>query len=141
MELQGMTDELAQRLVEQGYLSYDDLSVIEPDALMEMGGMTEEQVDAIVEQADARAEEAERIAEEQKKLKKAQDLARSDGCQPKSSRRSSAASATAVAEAPPTTEEASPAEAAVDAETPAEVEEPSEKTESESAVNGRNGRS
>ena len=44
MQIEGMTEELAQRLVEQGYLSYDDLSVIEPDALMEMGGMTEEQV-------------------------------------------------------------------------------------------------
>jgi transcription termination/antitermination protein NusA len=37
-QIEGMTEELAQRLVEQGYLSYDDLSVIEPDALMEMGG-------------------------------------------------------------------------------------------------------
>lgn len=74
MELQGMTDGLAQRLVEQGYLSYDDLSVIEPDALMEIGDMTAEQVDAIVEQADERAEEAERQAEEQKRLKKEQDM-------------------------------------------------------------------
>ncbi len=48
MQLDGMTEELAQRLVEQGYLSYDDLSVIEPDALMDMGGLTAEQVDAIV---------------------------------------------------------------------------------------------
>lgn len=70
MELEGMTDDLAQRLVEQGYLSYDDLSVIEPDALMEMGGMTAEQVDAIVEQADERALAAEKIADEQKRLKK-----------------------------------------------------------------------
>ncbi|GIW98648.1 MAG: transcription termination/antitermination protein NusA [Pirellulaceae bacterium] len=70
MALEGMTDELAQRLVEQGYLSYDDLSVIEPEALMEMGGLTEEQVDLIVEQADERAEEAERIAAEEKRLKK-----------------------------------------------------------------------
>lgn len=75
MELQGMTDELAQRLVEQGYLSYDDLSVIEPDSLMELGGMTAEQVDEIVEQADARALEAEQIAEDQKRLKKEQDAA------------------------------------------------------------------
>lgn len=75
MELEGMTDELAQRLVEQGYLSYDDLSVIEPDALMEMGGMTAEQVDAIVEQADEKAEEAERVAEEQKRLKKEREQA------------------------------------------------------------------
>ncbi len=32
MQLEGMTEDLSQRLVEQGYLSYDDLSVIEPDA-------------------------------------------------------------------------------------------------------------
>ena len=54
--------ELAQALVEQGYLSYDDLSVIEPDVLMEMGGLTAEQVERIVEQADQRAEEAEEAA-------------------------------------------------------------------------------
>ncbi len=75
LELEGMTDDLAQRLVEQGYLSYDDLSVIEPDALMEMGGISAEQVDVIVEQAEERAEEAERVAEEQKRLKKEQDIA------------------------------------------------------------------
>ncbi len=70
MELEGMTEDLAQRLVEQGYLSYDDLSVIEPDALMEMGGLTAEQVDLIVEQADEKAAEAEVVEEAQKRLKK-----------------------------------------------------------------------
>lgn len=66
MEIEGMTEEVAQQLVEQGYLSYDDLSVIEPDALMEMGGWSQEQVDAIVVQADAKAEDQE-IAEEERK--------------------------------------------------------------------------
>ena len=79
MELEGMTDDLAQRLVEQGYLSYDDLSVIEPDALMEMGGMTAEQVDAIVEQADERALVAEKIADEAKKLKRELAMAEAAG--------------------------------------------------------------
>lgn len=73
MQLDGMTEDLAQRLVEQGYLSYDDLSVIEPDALMEMGGLSAEQADALVEQAEIRAEEAEQQAEEQKRLKKEQE--------------------------------------------------------------------
>lgn len=73
MELDGMTEDLAQRLVEQGYLSYDDLSVIEPDALMEMGGLTAEQVDELVLQAETKALEAEKLADEQKKLKKEQD--------------------------------------------------------------------
>jgi N utilization substance protein A len=70
MELEGMTEDLASRLVEQGYLSYDDLSVIEPDALMEMGDMTAEQVDALVAQAEDRALEAEKAAEEQKRLRR-----------------------------------------------------------------------
>ena len=70
MELEGMTEDLAQRLVEQGYLSYDDLSLIEPDYLMEMGGISAEQVELIVEQADQRVEEAERLAAEQKLQKK-----------------------------------------------------------------------
>ena len=37
--LEGVEAELAERLVGEGFLSYDDLSVIEPDALMEMGGL------------------------------------------------------------------------------------------------------
>ena len=38
--LDGVDDSLAEKLVGEGFLSYDDLSVIEPDALMEMGGLT-----------------------------------------------------------------------------------------------------
>lgn len=67
LQLEGMTEEVAQQLVEQGYLSYDDLSVIEPDALMEMGNWTEEQVNAIVEQAEERAEALE-VEEEERKI-------------------------------------------------------------------------
>jgi len=70
MQIEGMTEEVAQRLVEQGYLSYDDLSVIEPDALMEMGGMTEEAVNHIVEQADVLAQQAEKAADEERRRKK-----------------------------------------------------------------------
>ncbi len=69
--LDGVADELANRLVGEGYLSYDDLSVIEPDDLMEMGELTAEQVDHIVNQAEARAEEAERVAEEEKQKRRA----------------------------------------------------------------------
>ncbi len=70
LAIEGMTDDIAQQLVEQGYLSYDDLSVIEPDVLMEIGGLTEEEVDAIVEQADALAIEEERRETERKGLEK-----------------------------------------------------------------------
>ena len=69
--LEGVDEELANRLVGEGYLDYDDLSVIEPTDLMEMGGITEEQVDAIVVQAEALAEEAEQREEEEKRAKKA----------------------------------------------------------------------
>ena len=69
--LDGVADELANRLVGEGYLSYDDLSVIEPDDLMEMGELTAEQVDHIVNQAEARAEEAERVAEAEKRKRRA----------------------------------------------------------------------
>jgi N utilization substance protein A len=55
----GVTEEVANMLVGEGYLSYDDLSVIEPDDLQEMGGLTEDQVQAIVDRAEELAEEAE----------------------------------------------------------------------------------
>lgn len=66
----GVTEDIAQGLVEQGYLSYDDLSVIEPDVLMEMGGLTAEQVDEIVEQAEVRAQDAEEAAAEERKARR-----------------------------------------------------------------------
>jgi N utilization substance protein A len=66
---------LANRLVGEGFLTYDDLSVIEPDALMEMGELSAEQVDAIVAQADERAKAAEiAMAEERRRQKELQRL-------------------------------------------------------------------
>lgn len=71
--LEGMSDELAERLVGEGFLSYDDLSVIEPSALIEMGSLTEEQVDRIVAQAEEKAEEAEQAAAKQRRMQREQD--------------------------------------------------------------------
>jgi transcription termination/antitermination protein NusA len=68
--LEGVSDELAERLVGEGFLSYDDLSVIEPDALMEMGGLDEEQADRIVAQAEVKAAEAEKAAAEQRRAQR-----------------------------------------------------------------------
>jgi N utilization substance protein A len=59
----GVTPELAEGLVSQGFLSFDDLSVIEPDQLMEMGELDEEQVDAIVAYAER---ESERLEQEER---------------------------------------------------------------------------
>ncbi len=65
--ISGVTEELANQLVGEGYLSYDDLSVIEPDDLMEMGGLTVEQVEEIVAQAEEKARDAERLAHEDRR--------------------------------------------------------------------------
>ena len=71
--LEGLSEELAVKLVEQGYMSYDDLSVIEPDVLMEMGGLTEAAVDGIVVQAETKAEEAEKLANEARRKRREQE--------------------------------------------------------------------
>jgi transcription termination/antitermination protein NusA len=71
--LEGVDGNLAEKLVGEGFLSYDDLSVIEPDALMEMGGLPLEQVDKIVLQAEAKAEEAEAAATEERRRQREQE--------------------------------------------------------------------
>jgi len=71
--LDGVSVELAERLVEEGFLSYDDLSIIEPDALMTMGGLTAEQVDVIVAQAEVRAEAAEEAAAAARRAKREEE--------------------------------------------------------------------
>jgi N utilization substance protein A len=71
--LTGVEIELAERLVEEGFLSYDDLSIIEPDALMAMGNLDEETANLIVEQAEERAEVAEAQAAEARRQKREQE--------------------------------------------------------------------
>lgn len=60
-----MPPELIENLVSQGFFTFDDLSVIEPDDLLEMSGLSQEDVDEIIEFADAEALriEQEEIAE------------------------------------------------------------------------------
>jgi N utilization substance protein A len=70
-DIDGVDEELADRLVGEGFLTYDDLSIIEPDDLMEMGELSEEQVEKIVEEAERRAE-AEEIAEAEAKVSAAE---------------------------------------------------------------------
>jgi N utilization substance protein A len=72
-ELDGVEFEVAEKLVEEGFLSYDDLSVIEPDALMEMGGLSAETVDTIVSQSEVKAGEAEAAAAEQRRRQREQE--------------------------------------------------------------------
>ncbi len=67
---------MADKLVGEGFLSYDELSVIEPDALMEMGELTEDQVNEIVTLAEERAMEAEAAAtaEERRRQREQQKI-------------------------------------------------------------------
>jgi len=57
-KIEGVDTDLAEKLVEQGILSYDDLSVMEIDDLVNtIEGLTEEQTMDIVAKAEALAEE------------------------------------------------------------------------------------
>jgi len=71
--LDGVDESLSEKLVGEGFLSYDDLSIIEPDALMEMGELTEEQTAHIVEQAEVKAQEAEQAAAVERRRQREQD--------------------------------------------------------------------
>ncbi len=73
--MEGVPEEVAEALVGEGYLSYDDLSVIEPDALMEMSGLDEQQVLEITDLAERKAEEAERAAATQRRRQREVDAA------------------------------------------------------------------
>ena len=70
-KIEGVDTELAEKLVEQGILSYDDLSVMEiSDLVNTIEGLTEEQAIEIVGQAETLAEE------------QAEDLPRRKGAAP-----------------------------------------------------------
>src|SRR4051812_32058405 len=71
--IEGVDDSLSEKLVGEGFLSYDDLSIIEPDALMEMGELTEDQVNAIVTQAEVKATEAEQAAALERRRQREQE--------------------------------------------------------------------
>ena len=68
-----MEESVAEKLVGEGFLSYDDLSVIEPADLMEMGGLSEEAVDAIVAEAERRAAVAEMAAADERRKQREQE--------------------------------------------------------------------
>ena len=108
--LDGMDDELADKLVGEGFLSYDDLSVIEPDFLMEMSGFSEEQVDHIVEQAEEKALEAEKEAAEQRRRQREQE--RREAAMAEAEEAEAAADAARMAELEKQGEPAGEAEAA-----------------------------
>ncbi len=65
-----VTADLADSLVSQGFFTFDDLSVIEPDQLAEISGLSAEDCDLIIAYADAeslKAEEQDRLMAEQRR--------------------------------------------------------------------------
>ncbi len=71
-----MTDELAETLVSQGFFSFADLSVIEPDQFQELSGLTDEQCTEVIEFADRESlreeEEEDRRKEVERQAKHAE---------------------------------------------------------------------
>lgn len=65
-EIPGVPNQLAENLVEQGFFSFDDLSVIEPDQLAELSGLSLDDCAPIVEFAERESERLEREAARQK---------------------------------------------------------------------------
>jgi transcription termination/antitermination protein NusA len=66
-QIPGATDELVETFIEEGFLSYDDLTFLEPAQLGELAGTTEEQAEEIIafaEEGSERVEEENRLARE-----------------------------------------------------------------------------
>jgi N utilization substance protein A len=117
-KISGITSDLAEGLVAQGFFTFDELSVIEPDQLAELGGLTDEQCDEIIAAADEFALQAE----QQDKLERERRRAAAElGV---SAPAATTATATAVAE-----EDADNAEA--DLEEDADAEKPTESLSAE----------
>jgi N utilization substance protein A len=71
--LDGCEESLAEKLVGEGFLTYDELSIIEPDDLMEMGELTAEQADQLIAQAEQMAQEAEVAAALERRRQREQE--------------------------------------------------------------------
>ncbi len=79
-QIPGVAESLAEELVSQGFLSFDDLSIIEPDQLAELGGLTAEQCDEIVAHAERESERLEH--EERQRRSRERDQPGANGAPP-----------------------------------------------------------
>jgi len=127
--IEGISEEVSEALVGEGFLSYDDLSIIETEDLVELAGLDEEQVEAIREEAERKAQEAEQQAEAERK---ARQQAEKQEPAP-----ASAATQSPAAESPETTAPGPEPSAEAASEPPPEKEvPPSDSVVSESAPAG-----
>ncbi len=65
--IEGVTSDLADRLVGEGFLSFDDLSIIEPNDLMQIGDISLDEAESIIAQAEEFAAREEEYNEKKKK--------------------------------------------------------------------------
>src|SRR5438105_1261120 len=65
-QIPGVADETVEKFIEEGFLSYDDLTFLEPAQLGELIGVTEEQADDMILFAE---EAAERVGEDNRAAK------------------------------------------------------------------------
>jgi len=115
-----MTDELAETLVSQGFFSFADLSVIEPDQFQELSGLTDEQCEEVIEFADHESLREEEEEDRRKSLEKAAKQAEAQAAAlDRMTGKSLGGGAAANGQAP---EAESAAEPAVEAEATAEGE-------------------
>jgi transcription termination/antitermination protein NusA len=121
-QIPDVTDELAESLVSQGFFSFDDLSVIEPDHLQELSGLPPEECDKIVAHAEAEAEKEEEETERRKALEREAKRVEQEAAALDAMTGSSLSASPAASKAPETT-------SAV-----AETSEPSPSPEAESAA-------
>src|SRR5205807_8692514 len=67
-----VSEELVEAFIEEGFLSYDDLTFLEPAQLGELAGVTEDQAEEMI----LFAEEAAERVEEEVKVAKAEEATR-----------------------------------------------------------------
>src|SRR5215831_3612695 len=72
-QIPNVTPEMVEAFIEEGFLSYDDLTFLEPAQLAELAGVTEDQAEEMIAYAE---EAAERVEEETKAAKAAEAEAR-----------------------------------------------------------------
>jgi N utilization substance protein A len=77
-QIPGVSDQLVEAFIEEGFLSYDDLTFLEPSQLSELAGVTEEEAQTMIsfaEEAAVRAEEESRAAKQAEAQARAEALA------------------------------------------------------------------
>jgi N utilization substance protein A len=62
LEIPGVEPEMVEAFIEEGFLSYTDLTFVEPAELGELGGVSEDQAEEIIAYAEEKAEEQEEEA-------------------------------------------------------------------------------